>query len=60
MANRLQIALTVGLLIFSQQLTKAQENQNQKFLYEVGASDSLYSPILEESRTFYIQLPASY
>jgi len=56
----LKIVLTIGLIIFFQQFVKAQENQNQHFLQKVGALDSLYSKILNESRMIYIQLPASY
>lgn len=58
--NGLKIALTIGLIVFFQQFVKAQANQNQQFLHKVGVMDSLYSQILNESRTIYIQLPASY
>ncbi len=56
----LKIVLTIGLIIFCQQFGNAQINQNQQYLQKVGAMDSLYSQILNESRKIYIQLPASY
>lgn len=59
MTKRLKIVVTIGLIIF-QQFVKAQENQNQLFLQNVGVLDSLFSKILNESRKIYIQLPASY
>lgn len=59
MTKRLKIVFTIGLIIF-QQFVKAQENQNQLFLQNVGVLDSLFSKILNESRKIYIQLPASY
>ncbi len=60
MKNRLRIILSIGLIILIQQFGNAQANQNQQFLQKVGVIDSLYSQILKESRTIYIQLPASY
>lgn len=60
MTKRLKIVLTIGLIIFSQQLVKAQSNQNHQFLQKVGVLDSLYSKILNETRHIYVQLPASY
>ena len=60
MTKGLKIALTIGLIIFSQQFVLAQGNQNQQFLQKVGVLDSLYSKILNESRKIYVQLPASY
>ncbi|MGB8376527.1 MAG: alpha/beta hydrolase-fold protein [Salegentibacter sp.] len=60
MTYRLKIALTIGFMIFLQQLVKAQTDQNQHFLQKVGVLDSLYSNILNESRKIYVQLPAGY
>lgn len=60
MTYRLKIALTIGFMIFLQQLVKAQRDQNQDFLQKVGVADSLYSEVLNESRNIYIQLPAGY
>lgn len=56
----LKIGWTIGLVIFSLLLLKAQADQNQQFLQKVGVPDSLYSQILNESRKIYVQLPASY
>jgi predicted alpha/beta superfamily hydrolase len=60
MTHGLKIGLTIGFVIFSLLLLKAQANQNQQFLQKVGVSDSLYSQILNETRKIYVQLPASY
>ncbi|MGA9588388.1 MAG: alpha/beta hydrolase-fold protein [Salegentibacter sp.] len=60
MTKGLKIALTIGFMIFLQQLVKAQTDQNQHFLQKVGVLDSLYSNILNESRKIYVQLPAGY
>lgn len=60
MINGLKIVLTIGFIIFFQQLVIAQTSQNQQFLHKVGIQDSLYSQILSESRKIYIQLPSSY
>ena len=60
MTKGLRIVLTIALIIFFQQLVKAQANQNQQYLQKIGVLDSLYSEILNESRKVYIQLPASY
>ena len=38
----------------------AQNHQQSQFLQKVGAVDSLYSKTLNEFRTIYVQLPASY
>jgi hypothetical protein len=38
----------------------AQNHQRSQFLQKVGAVDSLYSKTLNEFRTIYVQLPASY
>jgi len=38
----------------------AQNHQQSQFLQKVGAVDSLYSKKLNEFRTIYVQLPASY
>ncbi len=38
----------------------AQNHQRSQFLQKVGALDSLYSKTLNEFRTIYVQLPASY
>jgi predicted alpha/beta superfamily hydrolase len=55
-----KVLLVAGLIIFLQQSVIAQANQPRPFLQKVGVLDSLYSEILNESRTIYIQLPASY
>lgn len=60
MTNGLKIILTIGLILFYQQLVSAQANPNQQFLQKVGVLDSIYSQILNESRKIYIQLPANY
>lgn len=38
----------------------AQNHQQSQFLQKVGTVDSLYSKTLNEFRTIYVQLPASY
>jgi hypothetical protein len=60
MIKGLRIVLTVVLIVFLQQVIIAQANNNQQFLNKVGVADSLYSQILNESRTIYIHVPASY
>ncbi len=60
MNSRLIIILTTGLIMLLQQFGNAQANQNQQFLQKVGVMDSVYSEILNESRSIYIQLPSSY
>lgn len=60
MTNGLKTILTITLVIFIQFFVKTQANPNQQFLQKVGVVDSLYSPILNESRKVYIQFPASY
>jgi hypothetical protein len=60
MTNTLKVVLTIGLIIFFQQIVPAQADQNKRFLQKVGVIDSLYSQVLTESREIYIQLPASY
>ncbi len=58
MTKGIKIVLTIGLIIFFQQLVKAQGDQ--QFLQKVGIVDSLYSEILNESRKIYIQIPSSF
>ena len=58
--NRLRNLYLIALLVCSQRLVKAQANQNHQYLQKIGVLDSLYSEILEESRTFYVELPSSY
>jgi predicted alpha/beta superfamily hydrolase len=58
MRNVLKVVLVVGLIALFQQFANAQVTQ--PFLQKVGALDSLYSEILNESRQIYIQLPESY
>ena len=53
------VSIIVFLLI-SIQSVKGQTNPSKKFLQKVGQLDSLYSKTLKETRTFYVQLPASY
>ncbi|WP_340152392.1 alpha/beta hydrolase-fold protein [uncultured Marivirga sp.] len=60
MTTGLKIALTMGFIVFFQEFIQAQINQNQQFLQKVGVADSLYSEILDESRKFYVQIPANY
>jgi hypothetical protein len=60
MSKGLKIVLTIAFFIFLQQFVIAQDNQNQKFLQKVGIEDSLYSEILKETRTIFIQLPTGY
>lgn len=60
MTNGLKNLLIITLIVCSQQLIKAQVNQNQLYLQKTGVLDSLYSEILEESRKFYVQVPFSY
>lgn len=60
MTKGLKIALTIGFIVFFQEFTQAQINQNQQFLQKVGIADSLYSEILDESRKFYVQIPTNY
>jgi predicted alpha/beta superfamily hydrolase len=60
MTNGLKNLLIITLIVCSQQLVKAQVNQNQQYLQKTGVLDSLYSEILEESRKFYVQVPFSY
>lgn len=60
MTKGLRIVLNIALIVFCQQLVKAQGNQNQQYLQKIGVLDSLYSETLNESRKVYIQLPASY
>jgi predicted alpha/beta superfamily hydrolase len=57
MKNKVLIILVV---FFYQQFIIAQTNQNNSFLQKVGVIDSIYSTVLKESRTFYIQIPESY
>ncbi len=59
MAKGLKLLLTM-LLIVIQQFAASQTSLVPQFLDKVGKSDSLYSHILNESRTIYIQLPADY
>lgn len=60
MNNGRKILLTIGLIIFSLLFVKAQVKQKKEFLIKVGIKDSIYSQVLNESRTIYIQLPADY
>lgn len=60
MIKGLKTVLMIGLIIIYQQFARAQENLNQHFLQKVGVLDSLYSNILNESRTIYVQIPANY
>jgi len=59
-SNGLSNLLIIALIACFPQLVKAQANQNQQYLQKVGVLDSLYSEILEESRKFYVQIPAGY
>ena len=60
MINRIKIFLITILVIFLQQNANSQTKQNNQFLQKIGAIDSLYSKTLNEYRTIYVQLPASY
>ncbi len=59
MPKSLKIILTAGIVIFIQQSANAQAD-HPNYLQKVGETDSIFSQILNESREFYIQLPASY
>jgi predicted alpha/beta superfamily hydrolase len=49
------------LILIATLLTNYQKGNGQaKHLFEIGAIDSIYSDILEESREIYIQLPDNY
>lgn len=56
----LKILMALGLVIFCQQMSKAQADQNPHYLQKVGVMDSLYSELLKESRKVYIQVPPSF
>ncbi|MGB5981992.1 MAG: alpha/beta hydrolase-fold protein [Nonlabens sp.] len=60
MTKIFKIVWAIGFIIVFQQYVTAQENQEQQFLQKVGALDSLYSKVLNESRKIYVQLPANY
>ena len=57
---RIRILLIIGQIFFFQQFAICQINENNQFLQKVGVLDSLYSEILNEYRSIYIQVPASY
>lgn len=52
--------MAAGFSIFLHKFGNAQAELNQHYLQKVGVKDSINSHILDESRIFYIQLPASY
>lgn len=52
--------LLIGILSFVPFQAKAQTEQNQPYLIEIGVEDSLYSNTLEELREFWVVLPDSY
>ncbi len=58
--NRINILLIVSLVFSIPQFTNSQSIKNTKFLQNVGITDSIYSTTLEETRTYYVQLPINY
>ncbi len=58
MSHKSRMLLFIGLIALSQHLLTSQENQ--QYLQKVGLVDSLYSSVLNESRTIFVQRPASY
>ncbi|MGB7785325.1 MAG: alpha/beta hydrolase-fold protein [Salinimicrobium sp.] len=60
MSRKLKLLWTIGFLIFLQQFVKAQTDHEQQFLQRTGVADSLFSEVLKESRTIWIQLPAGF
>jgi predicted alpha/beta superfamily hydrolase len=60
MKKRLLLLLLTGLFVAMQMVSSAQTNEAQEFLTKIGIKDSLYSNVLDETRTIYVQLPTSY
>ncbi len=56
MSKRVQLFLLLLINVGFYQISQAQSN----FSVKVGAIDSVYSKVLDESREFYVQLPDSY
>ena len=55
------ILLSISVFIFAfSQITSAQSSSSNHFLKQIGLADSLYSKVLGESRTIYIQFPEAY
>ncbi len=55
-----KLTLSLVFIAFSLNPIKAQTQQEQKYLLELGEKDSLYSDILKETRIIYIDFPADY
>ena len=60
MKKTLIFVLIAAIVSTFQQQTIAQAEQSQRYLYEIGIVDSLYSNILEEQREIWVHLPDSY
>ncbi len=54
------LLLLIGILSIVPFQAKAQAEQDQTYLIEIGVEDSLYSNTLEELRDFWVVLPDSY
>ncbi len=60
MMNRILALLVIGLSCFFLQSSYGQTKQNDQFLQQIGALDSIYSKTLKQYRKIYVQLPATY
>lgn len=58
--NRLKLLLTILFVFTFKPSLTAQVVQEKHFLTSIGVQDSIYSEVLNESRTIYIQIPADY
>ncbi len=60
MNYRIILISVVSFLFLTQINVEAQDKSQNEYLQKVGLKDSFYSEVLNESRTFYVQLPANY
>lgn len=56
----LKFLLTILFILPFKPSVKAQVTREKKFLMSIGAQDSIYSEVLNEYRTIYVQFPADY
>ena len=60
MKSSIRLILSIGFCVLINLSGRSQNNENKKYLENIGILDSIYSETLEEYRRIYIQFPGDY
>lgn len=60
MKSSIRLILIIGFCVLINLSGRSQNNENKKYLENIGILDSIYSETLEEYRRIYIQFPGNY